>query len=132
MEITTSKPAATGDIPTLDRRIADLRRELSLLEAEARAQERQHRADVLRAMKELLLRHGFSPAELTNATPNQERGQLPAGCTALSRSRHRRDMVGARHRTGPDQGPRPRDFQGRGIGVALRARRPRAGARTRP
>jgi DNA-binding protein H-NS len=74
MEITTSKPAATGDIPTLDRRIADLRRELSLLEAEARAQERQHRADVLRAMKELLLRHGFSPAELTNARPTKNAG----------------------------------------------------------
>lgn len=74
MENATSKPSLAGDIPALDRRIADLRRELSLLEAEARAQERQHRADVLRAMKELLQRHGFSPAELTSARPAKSAG----------------------------------------------------------
>lgn len=69
MENTTSKSGLAGDIPALELRIADLRRELSLLEAESRAQERQHRADVLRAMRELLHRHGFSPAELNGARP---------------------------------------------------------------
>ncbi len=56
---------------TLDRRIADLRQELSVLEAEQRAQERQHRADVLRAMRELLLQHGFKPGELASARPTR-------------------------------------------------------------
>lgn len=67
MENQTHKQGAAGGALPLDRRIADLRHELALLEAEQRAQERQHRADVLRAMKELLLQHGFKPAELTNA-----------------------------------------------------------------
>lgn len=67
METQVHKTGAAGAAPTLDRRIADLRHELALLEAEQRAQERQHRADVLRAMKELLLQHGFKPTELVNA-----------------------------------------------------------------
>lgn len=67
MESQANKPGAVGSAPALDRRIADLRHELTLLEAEQRAQERQHRADVLRAMKELLLQHGFKPAELGSA-----------------------------------------------------------------
>lgn len=56
--------AAAAGAPALDRRIADLRHELSILAAEQRAHERQHRADVLRAMKDLLTRHGFKPSEL--------------------------------------------------------------------
>jgi DNA-binding protein H-NS len=67
MDSQTNKPSAAGGVPALDRRIADLRHELSMLEAEQRAQERQHRADVLRAMKELLLQHGFKPSELNSA-----------------------------------------------------------------
>jgi DNA-binding protein H-NS len=67
MDSQTTKPSVTGGVLNLDRRIADLRQELSLLEAEQRAQERQHRADVLRAMRELLLQHGFKPGELTGA-----------------------------------------------------------------
>jgi DNA-binding protein H-NS len=66
MESQANKPGPVGSAPALDRRIADLRHELTLLEAEQRAQERQHRADVLRAMKELLLQHGFKPAELSS------------------------------------------------------------------
>lgn len=65
MENHPPKSGDDGRIPSLDRRIADLRRELVLLEAEQRAQERQHRADVLRAMRELLIQHGFKPAELS-------------------------------------------------------------------
>lgn len=65
MDTQATKLNATGGVPSLDRRIADLRHELSLLEAEQRAQERQHRADVLRAMRELLQQHGFKPAELS-------------------------------------------------------------------
>ena len=64
MDSQTTKSNAAGGVPALDRRIADLRHELSLLEAEQRVQDRQHRADVLRAMKELLVQHGFKPAEL--------------------------------------------------------------------
>lgn len=64
MDNQTTKAAHAAGAPALDRRIADLRHELALLEAEQRAQERQHRADVLRAMKELLAQHGFKPAEL--------------------------------------------------------------------
>jgi len=64
MDNQTTKAAPAAGAPVLDRRIADLRHELSLLEAEQRAQERAHRADVLRAMKDLLARHGFKPAEL--------------------------------------------------------------------
>lgn len=67
MDSQTTKPSAAGGVLSLDRRIADLRQELSLLEAEQRTQERQHRADVLRAMRELLLLHGFKPGELTGA-----------------------------------------------------------------
>lgn len=65
MDNQTTKAAPSAGAPTLDRRIADLRRELALLEAEERAQERQHRAEVLRAMKDLLHQHGFKPAELS-------------------------------------------------------------------
>ncbi len=64
MDNQTTKAAPSAGAPALDRRIADLRHELSLLEGEQRAQERAHRADVLRAMKDLLARHGFKPAEL--------------------------------------------------------------------
>jgi len=67
MDTQTNKSSLAAGVPPLDRRIADLRHELALLEAEQRAQERQHRADVLRAMKELLARHGFKPSELTGA-----------------------------------------------------------------
>lgn len=65
MDTQTLKPSHTAGAPPLDRRIADLRHELALLEAEQRAQDRQHRADVLRAMKELLAQHGFKPSELS-------------------------------------------------------------------
>lgn len=65
MDNQTTKATASAGTPPLDRRIADLRRELALLEAEERAQERQHRADVLRAMKDLLHQHGFKPSELS-------------------------------------------------------------------
>lgn len=75
MDSQTTKPNAAGGAPALDRRIADLRRELSLLEAEQRTQERQHRADVLRAMKELLLQHGFKPAELNGARATKSTGE---------------------------------------------------------
>ena len=64
MDNQTTKAAHSAGAPALDRRIADLRQELALLEAEQRAQDRQHRADVLRAMKDLLLHHGFKPSEL--------------------------------------------------------------------
>lgn len=67
MDSQNTKSNTAGGVPALDRRIADLRHELSLLEAEQRAQERQHRADVLRAMRELLAQHGFMPGELTSA-----------------------------------------------------------------
>ena len=65
MDSQATKLNANGGVPGLDRRIADLRHELSLLEADQRAQERRHRADVLRAMRELLQQHGFKPSELT-------------------------------------------------------------------
>lgn len=65
MDNQTTKASQSAGAPALDRRIADLRHELALLEAEQRAQERQHRADVLRAMKDLLVQHGFKPAELS-------------------------------------------------------------------
>ncbi len=65
MDTQTTKAANSAGAPALDRRIADLRHELSLLEAEQRTQERQHRAEVLRAMKDLLHQHGFKPAELS-------------------------------------------------------------------
>jgi len=65
MDNQTTKATPSAGSPALDRRIADLRRELALLEAEERAQERQHRADVLRAMKDLLHQHGFKPSELS-------------------------------------------------------------------
>ena len=65
MDNQSTKTAPSASAPAPDRRIADLRRQLALLEAEERAQERQHRADVLRAMKDLLARHGFKPAELS-------------------------------------------------------------------
>lgn len=71
MDNQTNKSGSASVVPALERRIADLRHELSLLEAEQRAQERQHRAEVLRAMKELLLQHGFKPAELTGARPSK-------------------------------------------------------------
>ena len=82
MDNPTSKAADAAHAPALDRRIADLRHELSLLEAEQRAQERQHRADVVRAMRELLLQHGFDPTELSNARPAKGtektgRGRVP-------------------------------------------------------
>lgn len=48
----------------LDVRIADLRRELTLLEAEQRSQEREQRARVLREVRSVLIQHGFKPAEL--------------------------------------------------------------------
>jgi DNA-binding protein H-NS len=53
--------------------------QLALLEAEQRAQERQHRTDVLRAMKELLLQHGFKPAELNDARPVKSTGRSGGG-----------------------------------------------------
>jgi DNA-binding protein H-NS len=64
MDNQTTKTAHSAGAPALDRRIADLRHELALLEAEQRAQDRQHRADVLRAIKDLLAHHGFKPGEL--------------------------------------------------------------------
>ncbi len=64
MDHPTTKAGQAAPAPALDRRIADLRHELASLEAQARAQERQHRSDVLRAMRELLLQYGFKPAEL--------------------------------------------------------------------
>lgn len=64
MDNQTTKATHAAGAPALDRRIADLRHELSLLEAEQRAQERKHRTDVLRAMKDLLAQHGFKPSEL--------------------------------------------------------------------
>lgn len=75
MDSQVTKPSAAGGVPALDRRIADLRHELSLLEAEQRAQERQHRADVLRAMRELLHQHGFKPGELTAARTAKSGGK---------------------------------------------------------
>lgn len=75
MDSQTNPPSAAGGVLSLDRRIADLRHELSLLEAEQRAQERQQRVDVLRAMRELLLRHGFKPGELTTARPVNSTGK---------------------------------------------------------
>lgn len=80
MDSQANKPTTAG-VPGLDRRIADLRHELSLLEAEQRAQERQHRADVLRAMRELLLKHGFKPGELTGtrAVKNAGKGTGKSG-----------------------------------------------------
>jgi len=74
MDIQTNRPSQAANTPALERRIADLRHELSLLEAEQRAQERQHRADVLRAMRELLLQHGFKPAELSGARTSRSSG----------------------------------------------------------
>lgn len=71
MDIQTNKTGQAAGAPALERRIADLRHELSLLEAEQRAQERQHRAEVLRAMRELLLQHGFKPAELNGPRPSK-------------------------------------------------------------
>lgn len=71
MENQTTKASQSAGAPALDRRIADLRHELALLEAEQRAQERRHRADVLRAMKDLLIQHGFKPAELNGARPSK-------------------------------------------------------------
>ncbi len=61
MDNQTTKTNHSAGAPALDRRIADLRQELSLLEAEQRTRERTHRADVLRAMKDLLAQHGFKP-----------------------------------------------------------------------
>lgn len=75
MENHLNNASQAAGTPTLDRRIADLRHELQLLEAEQRAQERQHRADVLRAMRELLLRHGFKPGELAAARPARSAGK---------------------------------------------------------
>lgn len=80
MDKQTTKTASVENVPALDRRIADLRHELALLEAEQRSQERQHRADVLRAMKELLLLHGFKPSELGTARNGKTTGgraQIP-------------------------------------------------------
>ena len=54
------------------------------LEAEQRAQERQHRADVLRAMRELLLQHGFKPAELIGARPAKSTGKSGGGRTQVA------------------------------------------------
>ncbi len=71
MDNQTHKSGPAAVVPALERRIADLRHELSMLEAEQRAQERQHRAEVLRAMKELLLQHGFKPAELHGTRPSK-------------------------------------------------------------
>ncbi len=84
MENQTNKPAEAVITPALERRIADLRHELSLLEAEQRAQERQHRADVLRAMRELLLQHGFKPAELIGARPAKSTGKSGGGRTQVA------------------------------------------------
>ncbi len=78
MDTQTHKPILAAGAPALDRRIADLRHELALLEAEQRAQERQHRADVLRAMKELLAQHGFKPSELTSARSGKGSSAKPA------------------------------------------------------
>lgn len=77
MDTQTNKSSLTAVVPPLDRRIADLRHELALLEAEQRAQERQHRADVLRAMKELLSQHGFKPSELTSARSGKGASSKP-------------------------------------------------------
>jgi len=77
MDTQTHKPSLAAGAPALDRRIADLRHELALLEAEQRAQERQHRADVLRAMKELLSQHGFKPSELTSARSGKSSSAKP-------------------------------------------------------
>lgn len=90
MENQTNKPSYAAGAPALDRRIADLRHELSLLEAEQRAQERQHRADVLRAIKELLAQHGFKPAEL-GATRS---GKSTAGRTQVA-PQYRDPVTGA-------------------------------------
>jgi DNA-binding protein H-NS len=60
------------------------------LEAERRAQERQHRADVLRAMKELLLQHGFKPAELSSFRT----GKSPSGRVQVA-LQHRDPATGA-------------------------------------
>lgn len=84
MENLTSKPSQAANTPALERRIADLRHELSLLEAEQRAHERQHRADVLRAMRELLLQHGFKPAELIGARPAKGTGRSMGGRTQVA------------------------------------------------
>ena len=77
MDTQTNKPSLAGGAPPLDRRIADLQEELALLEAEQRAQERQHRVDVLRAMKELLSQHGFKPSELTGARSGKGTSNKP-------------------------------------------------------
>lgn len=74
MDNQTTKTAPSAGAPALDRRIADLRHELSLLEAEQRVQERAHRADVLRAMKDLLAQHGFKPSELGAARSGKANG----------------------------------------------------------
>jgi len=78
MDTQTNKQGLTVGAPPLDRRIADLRHELALLEAEQRAQERQQRADVLRAMKELLVQHGFKPSELSGARSAKSASAKPA------------------------------------------------------
>jgi len=84
MEKETSKPNAPDSLLALERRIAEKRRELSLLEAEQRAEERQHRADAVRAMKELLHQYGFTPAELNAARPARKFGQGTAPRTQVT------------------------------------------------
>jgi DNA-binding protein H-NS len=85
MDNQTTKTAHPAGAPALDRRIADLRHELALLEAEQRTQERQHRADVVRAMKDLLLQHGFKPAELGTLRSGKTTGGGRAHVAALYR-----------------------------------------------
>jgi DNA-binding protein H-NS len=105
MENQTNKPSDAAVAPALDRRIADLRHELSLLEAEQRAQERQHRADVLRAMKELLAQHGFKPAEL-----GAVRSGKATGARALIAPQYRDPATGA---TWSGRGTEPAWIKGR-------------------
>lgn len=65
MENAANKGSHAPAASALDQRIADMRRALSLLEAEQRAQERQQRASALREVRNLLIQFGFKPAELT-------------------------------------------------------------------
>lgn len=64
MDSKTNKAADAPPPAALDMRIADMRRELSLLEAEQRAHERQQRASALREVRNLLIQYGFKPNEL--------------------------------------------------------------------
>lgn len=105
MENPTNKASHAAGAPALDRRIADLRHELSLLEAEQRAQERRRRSDVLRALKELLAQHGFKPAEL-----GAMRSGKATGARALMVPQYRDPATGA---TWSGRGTEPAWIKGR-------------------